>query len=121
MAAVCFPDSPLTIVPLALALTSRLYARTFIPETKLGLVRHGQSARVMVDAFPGESFDASVTEIAPDPEYTPKAVETKSERINLVYGAKVDLAQGWSARLVPGQPADIYVHTDAAPARTARR
>lgn len=92
-----------------LAMTNRLYVRTFIPETKLGLVRHGLPARVSVDAFPGESFEGTVTEIAPAAEYTPKAVETKAERINLVYGAKVDLAQGWSAHLVPGQPADITV------------
>jgi HlyD family secretion protein len=105
---------------MTLALTSRLYVRTFIPETKLGLVRHGQPARVTVDAFPGDSFEASVAEIAPDPEYTPKAVETKSERINLVYGAKVDLAQGWAARLVPGQPADIYVEVNAPDQRSAK-
>ena len=96
-------------IGITLAMTNRLYVRTFIPETKLGLVRHGLAARVSVDAFPGESFEGTVTEIAPDAEYTPKAVETKAERINLVYGAKVDLAQGWSARLVPGQPADITV------------
>jgi HlyD family secretion protein len=107
---------------MTLALTSRLYVRTFIPETKLGLVRHGLTARVTVDAFPGESFEATVTEVSPDPEYTPKAVETKSERVNLVYGAKVDLAGGWSARLVPGQPADIRVAVaPAAEATTAQR
>jgi multidrug resistance efflux pump len=107
---------------ITLALTSRLYVRTFVPETKLGLVRHGQPASVSVDAFPRETFAAVVTEIAPDAEYTPKAVETKAERINLVYGAKVDLDQGWSARLVPGQPAEVIVHVAApeAPA-TARR
>jgi HlyD family secretion protein len=93
-----------------------------VPETKLGLVRHGLPARVSVDAFPGEAFDAVVSEIAPDPEYTPKAVETKAERINLVYGAKVDLSDGWSARLVPGQPADVLVQVNGAnPLATARR
>jgi HlyD family secretion protein len=108
---------------MTIALTSRLYVRTFVPETKLGLVRHGLPASVTVDAFPGESFEARVTEIAPDAEYTPKAVETKSERINLVYGAKVDLAEGWAARLVPGQPAEIMVHVNGSgePAKTARR
>ena len=94
---------------LTVALTHRLYVRTFVPETKLGLVRHGLVARVTVDAFPGQTFEGTVTEIAPDAEYTPKAVETKDERVNLVYGAKVDLAEGWNARLVPGQPADITV------------
>jgi len=105
---------------MTLALTSRLYVRTVVPETKLGLVRHGLAARVTVGAFPGESFEARVSEIAPDAEYTPKAVETKSERINLVYGAKVDLAEGWAARLVPGQPAEIMVQVGG-PERAALR
>jgi HlyD family secretion protein len=105
---------------ITLALTNRLYVRTFVPETKMGVVRHGQAASVSVDAFPGQSFEAVVTEIAPDPEYTPKAVETKTERVNLVYGAKVDLADGWDAKLVPGQPADIQVRIADAP-KTAQR
>jgi HlyD family secretion protein len=94
---------------MTLALTGRLYVRTFIPETKLGRVKHGQTAQVMVDAFPGKTFDAVVTEIAPDPEFTPKQVETREERVNLVYGAKVDLMEGWGVALVPGQPAEIMV------------
>jgi HlyD family secretion protein len=108
---------------ITLALTSRLYVRTFVPETKMGLVRHGLKAKVSVDAFPGQSFEATVTEISPDAEYTPKAVETKEERINLVYGAKVELADGWEAKLVPGQPADIQVQLAPAdaPAKTASR
>ena len=107
---------------ITLALTNRLYVRTFVPETKLGVVRPGLTAKVTVDALPGDAFDATLTEISPDPEYTPKAVETKAERINLVYGAKADLAEGWAARLVPGQPADIQVRIDPSPASaTARR
>jgi HlyD family secretion protein len=94
---------------MTLALTGRLYVRTFIPETKLGRVKHGQTAQVTVDAFPGKTFDAIVTEIAPDAEFTPKQVETREERVNLVYGAKVDLMEGWGVALVPGQPAEIIV------------
>ena len=104
---------------MTLALTNRLYVRTFVPETKLGLVKHGQPAQVTVDAHPGKSFDAVVTEIAPDAEFTPKAVETREERVNLVYGAKVDLAAGWNAALVPGQPAEIRVHVGQPEARLA--
>jgi HlyD family secretion protein len=98
---------------LTLALTGRLYVRTFIPETKLGRVKHGQAANVTVDSFPGRSFEAIVTEIAPDPEFTPKQVETREERVNLVYGAKVDLMGGWGVSLVPGQPAEIHVQAAA--------
>jgi HlyD family secretion protein len=94
---------------MTIALTARLYVRTFIPEPQLGRVKHGQTAQVTVDAFPGRSFEAVVTEIAPHAEFTPKQVETREERVNLVYGAKVDLMDGWGVALVPGQPAEIQV------------
>ena len=72
-------------------------------------MRPGSLAEVTVDAFPGKSFPAKVTEISPDAEFTPKPVETRSERVNLVYAAKVDLDGGWKEPLVPGQPADVRV------------
>ena len=98
---------------LTLAFADRLYVRTFVPETKLGKIRPGQKAKVSVDAFPGKTFDAVVAEISPNAEFTPKAVETKTERVNLVYSTKVDLVGGWKEPLVPGQPADVAVDTAA--------
>jgi HlyD family secretion protein len=98
---------------LTLAFANRLYVRTFIPETQLGRVRQGQTAQVTVDAFPDRTFPARVTEISRDAEFTPKAVETRNERVNLVYGAKVDLDAGWKDPLVPGQPAEVVVRVDA--------
>jgi HlyD family secretion protein len=94
---------------LTMAFGDRLYVRTFIPETRLGAVRQGQAVEVRVDAYPGRTFAAKVTEISPDAEFTPKPVETREERVNLVYAAKVDLDAGWSAPLVPGQPAEVVV------------
>jgi HlyD family secretion protein len=91
-----------------LGLESRLYVRTFIPEPRLGQVRQGQAVQVQVDAFPGQTFPAHVTEISPTAEFTPKAVETRAERVNLVFAAKVDLDAGWKAPLVPGQPAEVF-------------
>jgi HlyD family secretion protein len=94
---------------LTLAFTDRLYVRAFVPETKLGKVRPGVAATVRVDAFPDKSFAAKVTEVSPDAEFTPKPVETKAERVNLVYAAKIDLDAGWNAPLFPGQPAEVTV------------
>jgi HlyD family secretion protein len=94
---------------LTLAFASRLYVRTFVPETRLGQVRQGQAVVVRVDAFPDRTFPARVTEISPNAEFTPKAVETRAERVNLVYAAKADLDGGWDAPLVPGQPAEVVV------------
>jgi HlyD family secretion protein len=96
---------------LTLAFANRLYVRTFIPETKLGRVKQGQTAQVSVDAFPGRTFSAKLTEISRDAEFTPKQVETRNERVNLVYGAKVDLDAGWKEPLVPGQPAEVVVNS----------
>jgi HlyD family secretion protein len=98
---------------LTLAFASRLYVRTFIPETKLGLIKQGAAAEVTVDAFPGRTFPARITEISMDAEFTPKAVETREERVNLVYGAKADLDAGWKDPLVPGQPAEVTVRVQA--------
>jgi len=92
-----------------LGLESRLYVRTFIPEPRLGQVRQGQVVQVQVDAHPGQTFAARVTEISPNAEFTPKAVETRAERVNLVYAAKVDLDSGWKVPLVPGQPAEVIL------------
>jgi len=106
------PGSP----ALTLAFANRLYVRTFVPETQMGRVKQGQPAEVTVDAFPGRRFPGRVTEISPDAEFTPKPVETRRERVNLVYAAKVDLDGGWNEPLVPGQPAEVAV-TAAQPAK----
>ena len=94
---------------ITMAFADRLFVRTFIPETRLGKVKMGAAATVTVDAFPGRAFAAHITEISPEAEFTPKAVETSSERVNLVYAAKADLDRGWSEPLVPGQPAEVTV------------
>jgi HlyD family secretion protein len=105
---------------MTMAFANRLYVRTYIPEPKLGKVRPGQQASVLVDSYPGRSFAARIAEISPEAEFTPKPVETRAERINLVYAAKVDLDAGWKEPLVPGQPAEVIVRLDDAPAAPPR-
>jgi HlyD family secretion protein len=100
---------------LTLAYTDRLYVRTFVPETRLGQVKQGGAAQVSVDAFPGRTFPARVAEISAQSEFTPKAVETREERVNLVYASKVDLDNGWKEPLVPGQPAEVWIRITPAP------
>ncbi len=94
---------------ITMAFADRLYVRTFIPEAKLGKVKMGMAASVSVDAHPNKTFPARISEISPESEFTPKAVETREERVNLVYAAKADLVRGWKEPLVPGQPAEITV------------
>jgi HlyD family secretion protein len=102
---------------MTVGLADRLFVRVFVPETRLGRVRQGLPARVLVDSFPGKSFAARVTEISPEAEFTPKPVETRDERVNLVYAAKVDLDRGWEEPLVPGQPAEVLLDESGADGR----
>ena len=96
---------------LTLAFLDRLYVRTFVPEMLRGRVRPGIEADVIVDAYKDKTFKAKVAEIARDAEFTPKQVETRAERVNLVYAAKVDLVGGWSEPLDLGQPAEVLIKT----------
>jgi HlyD family secretion protein len=96
---------------LTLAFLDRLYVRTFVPEIVRGRVRPGVEADVIVDAYKGRTFKGKVAEIARDAEFTPKQVETRTERVNLVYAAKIDLMGGWSEPLDLGQPAEVLIKT----------
>lgn len=106
---------------LTLAYTDRLYVRTFIPEPQLGRLKQGVAAEVSVDAFPGRIFAARISEISARAEFTPKAVETREERVNLVYASKVDLTNGWKEPLVPGQPAEVTVRVQPASGEQPRQ
>lgn len=89
----------------------RVTLTVFIPETQVGRVRVGQSARVAVDAYPGKTFDGSVAFIAPQAEFTPKNVQTEEERVNLVFAIKITLDNP-DHRLKPGMPADAEIISD---------
>jgi HlyD family secretion protein len=90
---------------------SDLWLRAYIAETDLGRVRIGQSARVTVDAFPGQPFEGRLTEVASEAEFTPRNVQTQKERVNLVFRVKVSIANP-DGRLKPGMPADAVIATD---------
>jgi HlyD family secretion protein len=90
---------------------SDLWLRAYIAETDLGRVRVGQSARVTVDAFPGQPFEGRVTEVASAAEFTPRNVQTQKERVNLVFRVRITVASP-DGRLKPGMPADAVIATD---------
>jgi HlyD family secretion protein len=77
----------------------------YVPETDLGRVRVGQEARISVDSFPGKGFPGRVTFISPTAEFTPKTIQTKDERVKLVYGVKISIANP-DGIFKPGMPAD---------------
>ncbi len=85
-----------------------IWLRVYIAESDIGRVRLGQRARIRVDSFPDRSFPGKVTEIASRAEFTPKNVQTKKERVYLVFGVKIAL-ENPEGLLKPGMPADAEI------------
>jgi HlyD family secretion protein len=82
-----------------------LWLRAYVPETDVGRIRIGQRAAVTLDAYPGREFPGAISEIASEAEFTPKNVQTKKERVNLVFRVKIALRNAEGV-LKPGLPAD---------------
>jgi HlyD family secretion protein len=76
---------------LRIADLSRVRLRVYVPQPQIGLVKLGQRASVSVDSFPERTFPGVVTEIAEKPEFTPKNVQTREERVKLVFGVKIEV------------------------------
>ena len=82
-----------------------LWVRVWIPEPSLGHVRVGQRAAITVDSFPGRHFSGSVVEIREQGEYTPRNVQTRKQRMDQVFGAKVAIDP--TPELKPGMAAEV--------------
>jgi HlyD family secretion protein len=87
---------------------ARVWLRVYVPEPLIGRVKLGQRAAVTADAFPGRAFPGVVTEIAEKPEFTPKNVQTREERVKLVFGVKIEVDNP-GGDLKPGMPADAVI------------
>ncbi len=80
----------------------------YIPENRIGQVQVGQPVEVTVDSFPGQVFEGQVTSIAGEAEFTPRNVQTREERVNLVFAVEIVIPNPGHA-LKPGMPADAII------------
>jgi HlyD family secretion protein len=77
----------------------------YVPETDLGNIRLGEKARITIDSSPGTVYSGAVTYISPIAEFTPHDIQTKDERVKLVYAVKVEIPNP-NGVFKPGMPAD---------------
>jgi len=85
---------------------SPLKITVYLPEDRYAQVMLGQTARVSVDAFPGQVFTATITAIADQAEYTPRNVQTAEGRRNTVFAIELSIDNP-DGKLKPGMPADV--------------
>lgn len=84
--------------------------RVYISENQLSTLKIGQEVSVKIDA--GEemkSYPGVVSWIAESAEFTPKIIQTKEERVNLVYAVKVKVRNDGSLKI--GMPAEMWIAT----------
>lgn len=81
---------------------SDVYMPIFLPTEKAGRVRMGAEARIVFDAIPNMAIPARVSFVAPQAQFTPKEVETKTEREKLMFRVKLQVE-----RAVLTQHADV--------------
>jgi HlyD family secretion protein len=98
--------------------TSDVYMDIYLPTEQAGKVRFGADARIVLDAYPNIAIPAKVTFIATQAQFTPKTVETQSERDKLMFRIRVQidpqLLRTRADRVRSGLPGIGYVKTDPA-------
>lgn len=69
--------------------TREVVATFYLPNAEVGAVKPGAPARVLADAFPGVTFGGKVRTVALEAEFTPRNIQTRSDRDRLVYPVEV--------------------------------
>ena len=79
-------DKVLTLLDL-----SDIYMEIFLPSREAARVRVGSEARIVLDVAPEYAARATVSFVSPEAQFTPKQVETRSERDKLMFRVKLQL------------------------------
>jgi HlyD family secretion protein len=99
-----FPGTPIVTI----ANLSKPWIKIYVNERRLGLVKLGQRAEIFVDTYPDRPFRGRVIAISNRAEFTPKTIQTKEERVKLMFAVKIAI-ENPELILKPGMPADALI------------
>lgn len=89
----------------------------FLPTAQAGRLRIGDEARMVLDAIPEYVIPAKVSFVSPQAQFTPKEVETRTEREKLMFRVKVQVDPALLAKhadiMKTGVPGTTYVRLGA--------
>jgi HlyD family secretion protein len=93
-----------------------IYMTFFLPETVVGRIAMGTEVRIVLDAAPNYTIPATISFVADVAQFTPKTVETASERQKLMFRVKAridpNLLRKHLAQVKTGLPGMAYVRAD---------
>ncbi len=82
--------------------------RVYISEKQLNQIKVGQKVTVKIDTQEDmKSYPGTISWISSSAEFTPKIIQTKEERANLVYAVKVNVKNDSSLKI--GMPAEMWI------------
>lgn len=82
--------------------------RVFVSEKQLANIQIGQEVTVKIDdAKAMKSYTGTISWIASEAEFTPKIIQTKEERVALVYAVKIRVKNDGSLKI--GMPAEMWL------------
>jgi HlyD family secretion protein len=87
---------------------SSVWLIVYVGEESVGKIRLNGSARVRVDSFPNRFFTGKITWVSPKAEFTPKNVQTRESRVDLVYAVKITLPNPEGVFKI-GMPAEAFI------------
>jgi HlyD family secretion protein len=93
---------------LVLADLSRVELEVFVSEPDLSKVALGQPVGVRIDGQPPNTFEGLISHISSVAEFTPKNIQTREERVKLVFGVKIEI-ENPQGILKAGMPADAVL------------
>lgn len=80
----------------------------YVGETLLGKIALGGDVQIGIDSYPDRRFSGTITRIAEKAEFTPKNVQTRDSRIDLVYAVEITIDNPEGIFKI-GMPADAYI------------
>ena len=84
-----------------------LKLRVYVSENQLTSIKIGQEVTVKIDEGEAmKNYVGTISWIASEAEFTPKIIQTKEERVNLVYAVKIDVKNDGSLKI--GMPAEMW-------------
>lgn len=96
---------------------SDVYMTFFVPESTAGKLAMGSEVHIVLDAAPQYVIPAKVSFVASTAQFTPKTVETASERQKLMFRVKAqidrDLLQKYLTQVKTGLPGLAWVKLDS--------
>jgi HlyD family secretion protein len=83
-------------------------ATFYLPNAEVGAVRAGAPAQVVADAWPGKTFEGTVRTVSLEAEFTPRNIQTRTDRDRLVYPVEVTVKDP-EHRLRDGMPVQVTI------------